>query len=82
MLSPRTTQVDRHIKLPLYIASGIPHVWLIDPEARLVEVFAPSEGRPKLIASAAEAETLALPPFGIEMAIERFWLPPLETPSQ
>lgn len=81
VLSPTTMQVDRHKKLPLYIAAGIAHVWLVDPDARLIEVFTPSEGAPKLVASAAEAEVVALPPFGLEMAIERFWLPRTEAPT-
>ena len=75
IVSPSTAQVDRHHKLPLYVASGVAHVWLVDPEARLVEVYAASDGKPLLVASLAEAEIAVLPPFGIEIAVERLWLP-------
>lgn len=81
VLSPSTAQVDRGAKLPLYIASGVEHVWLVDPEARLVEVFTSSEGRPVLVASATEAAVATLPPFGLEIAVERLWLPPAEPPA-
>lgn len=41
-----------------------------------------ADGVPKLIASAAEVEVVTLPPFGLEMAIERFWLPRPEAPQK
>jgi Uma2 family endonuclease len=37
---------DRETKAPLYAASGVPEYWIIDVNARAVEVFdEPSEGR-------------------------------------
>lgn len=38
VLSKSTETVDRNKKLPLYAAHGVPHVWLIDPIARTLEV--------------------------------------------
>lgn len=37
--APRSTEsIDRHKKLPLYARHGVPHVWLIDPIAKTLEV--------------------------------------------
>ncbi|MDX2184988.1 MAG: Uma2 family endonuclease [Gemmatimonadaceae bacterium] len=35
--SPSTQATDRHRKRPAYLAAGIPEVWTIDLEARLIE---------------------------------------------
>jgi Uma2 family endonuclease len=39
ILSPSTTAYDRATKLPLYAEAGVPEVWLIDPQAKTVEVL-------------------------------------------
>lgn len=38
-LSPSTARLDRAEKLPIYAREGVGHVWLIDPAARLLEVY-------------------------------------------
>jgi Uma2 family endonuclease len=40
VLSPSTLRVDRVLKLPIYARDGVPHVWLVDPIAQTLEVFA------------------------------------------
>jgi Uma2 family endonuclease len=40
VLSRSTETVERTKKLPLYAAHGVPHVWLIDPIAKTLEVHA------------------------------------------
>jgi Uma2 family endonuclease len=39
VLSPSTMALDRAVKLPVYARAGVRHVWLVDPEARTLEVF-------------------------------------------
>ncbi len=39
VLSPSTKALDRKVKLPVYAREGVRHVWLMDPEARTLEVF-------------------------------------------
>jgi Uma2 family endonuclease len=63
VLSPSTGRVDRSTKFQLYARYGVPHYWIVDPDARLVETYrlaGPSyEPGPRL-----EGPTpAALPPF-------------------
>ncbi len=77
ILSPTTHRDDRHLKLPLYARAGVPFVWLVDPDAQLVEVFETVGGRPTRVGSAAGAEVATLPPFeDLAIALETLWLPP------
>jgi Uma2 family endonuclease len=39
VLSPSTKRLDRLEKLPVYAREGVRHVWLLDPVARVLEVF-------------------------------------------
>jgi len=75
VFSPSTTRIDRFQKLPLYARSGIPWVWLIDIDARAIEVYETVDGRPALTASATEDERVSLPPFNGEIDAAPFWLP-------
>jgi Uma2 family endonuclease len=45
VLSKSTEAVDRNKKLPLYAAHGVPHVWLIDPLAKTLEVHTLDDDR-------------------------------------
>jgi len=76
VLSPSTARVDLQKKLPGYAAAGVPHIWIVDPENRIVQVFTPVAGRPSLIATAADEETLRLPPFDLDVHPSTWWLAP------
>jgi Uma2 family endonuclease len=39
VLSPSTQRYDRATKLPLYAREGVRHLWLVDPIAKLLEVY-------------------------------------------
>lgn len=39
ILSPSTSAHDRATKIPLYAQTGVPEIWLIDPQAETVEVL-------------------------------------------
>jgi Uma2 family endonuclease len=75
IISPSTRQSDRQIKLPLYVTSGVGWVWLVDPEAKLVEVFESVAGRPTLAATGANDAAVMLPPFDFEFHLGTFWMP-------
>lgn len=76
VLSPTTARDDRRLKLPLYARARIAHVWLVDPEQRLVEVFETTDAKPTLVAGGAVDERVALPPFDdLPLELSRLWLP-------
>lgn len=39
ILSPSTARKDRKLKLPLYRELGVQHAWLVDPQARTLEIL-------------------------------------------
>jgi Uma2 family endonuclease len=39
ILSPGTRRIDRMKKMPIYARERVPHVWLVEPLDRTVEVF-------------------------------------------
>ena len=39
ILSPSTTQIDRRRKMTLYAKYGVTWYWIVDPDARVVEVY-------------------------------------------
>lgn len=43
-IADSSVQTDRRIKLPRYLAAGIPEVWLVDLPGRLLEVHRPGLG--------------------------------------
>lgn len=44
VISPGSIRLDRHIKFDLYERVGVAEYWLVDSKARLVEVYALSNG--------------------------------------
>jgi len=45
VLSPSTARYDRLIKRQRYQRSGVPTYWIVDPDARLVDVWHPEDDR-------------------------------------
>jgi hypothetical protein len=64
------------IKLPIYAGAGVAHAWIFDVEAGSIEVYAPLDGHPALIASARTGAAVALPPFGAVVDPEALLRPP------
>jgi Uma2 family endonuclease len=63
ILSPSTLRIDRSIKLQLYAHHGVPHYWIVDPDARTIEAYVLREGAFELVGRVAGANPAALPPF-------------------
>jgi len=59
VLSPSSARADRFTKRRLYQAVGVPAYWVVDPDARAVEVWAPSAMFP-----AVEQERVTWQPAG------------------
>ena len=63
VLSPSTAQMDRVDKLPIYAEHGVEHVWLVDPDAQTLEIFALHQGHWRLECAFKAAEEVCAPPF-------------------
>ena len=73
VLSPSTAADDVRIKLPNYILSGVPFVWVIEPIGHIVQVFGAQDGKPVLVTTASDEEAARLPPFDLEIDVRRLW---------
>ena len=63
ILSASTTLIDRSAKYQLYRRYGVPYYWIVDPEARTIEVYSLGMGEYQLITRAFGKESVSLPPF-------------------
>jgi Uma2 family endonuclease len=57
VLSPATQRTDRQEKAAEYARAGVREYWIVDPEARTIEVFVLREGRYRLLSKWDEGET-------------------------
>ncbi|MBM4367619.1 MAG: Uma2 family endonuclease [Deltaproteobacteria bacterium] len=73
ILSRSTQARDRAVKLPTYAAAGVKHVWIVDPAARSVEVYACTPQGALLIDSALDDARKVLAPFPHEIDLGSFW---------
>jgi Uma2 family endonuclease len=74
ILSPTTTVYDRTTKAQRYAALGIPHYWIVDPEARAIECFRRHEATYQLVASFGPGDTLTHPDFpGLRLDLAPLW---------
>ncbi len=63
ILSPSTARIDRAVKMPIYAREGVAHLWLVDPDARTLEVYRLEEGHWLLLATLQEQDPVQQPPF-------------------
>ena len=61
--SPATTQRDRLLKVPLYAARGVAHLWLIEPVDARVEAYKLVDSRWSWLGTWAEEREARIPPF-------------------
>ena len=75
ILSKRTARTDRTKKIPLYARERVPHVWIVDPRDRTIEVFR-LEGAGYVLAktSGGDDEPFTLEPFdAVPIPPAAFW---------
>jgi Uma2 family endonuclease len=63
ILSPSTATIDRVTKPHLYARYGVPHLWLVDPEAQALEALVLEPGGYSLAVRAVGATPVGPPPF-------------------
>jgi hypothetical protein len=75
ILCPSTARTDRALKMPLYARAGVPHLWLVDPDARTLEVYALQPDRHwLLLATLQESDPVGQPPFAaVEFSLASLW---------
>ena len=77
ILSPRTEQIDRARKMRIYAREQVQCVWLVEPNARRIEVYAHVSGILALAATHRGDETASIEPFeAVPLELNRLWLPP------
>jgi len=52
VVSPSSARGDRLTKRKLYQRQGVATYWIVDPDARLVEVWHPADHRPEIVTDA------------------------------
>lgn len=85
VLSPSTARVDRMKKMPIYAREKIGHVWLADPETRMVEVYRFTKGRYSLVGTYGGDAAIRAEPFAeVEIPAAYFWgsRPPSPPPEE
>jgi Uma2 family endonuclease len=78
VISPTTKRHDRLTKAAGYLRAGVPHYWLVDVEARLLEAWAAREGAWSRLGAWSDGDVVRIPPFdAVEIAVGKLF-PPLE----
>ena len=76
VLSPGTAALDRGAKLRLYARYGVPYYWIIDIDARTVEVYELTPGGYRLAAHVQGEAPVTLPPFErLALVPDSLWPP-------
>jgi Uma2 family endonuclease len=74
ILSPSTARVDRADKMRIYAEAGVPHLWLVDPDLRTLEVYVLEGDHWGLIATLKDDDPVRQPPFeAVEFPLDALW---------
>jgi Uma2 family endonuclease len=74
VLSTSTSRDDRVVKMPLYAREGVGHIWLIDPDQRILEAYVLQDGRWLLLGAHKDDEQVSLPPFeALALELSALW---------
>lgn len=74
ILSPSTREHDRTRKAARYATLGIPHFWLVDPDARRIECYRLEGDRYVLVTCGDGAASISHPDWpGLNIALAALW---------
>jgi len=80
--SPSTVHIDRVRKMNLYARERLRYLWLVDPLARVLEVYRLEEGRwVVVLTSGGDAKVRAEPFEDVELDLALWWPPLAESES-
>ncbi|HYB72774.1 MAG TPA: Uma2 family endonuclease, partial [Candidatus Sulfotelmatobacter sp.] len=75
VISPSTVTEDREYKKAVYARHGVAHYWLVDPDARTLEMYVLSGASYALAAEFAGSAAAASPLFpGLSIALAQLWV--------
>jgi Uma2 family endonuclease len=75
VVSPSTERIDRARKMGIYARVKVPHLWLINPLSRTVEVYLLEGAAWKLVATHEGDARVRIHPFeAIELDLSRWWI--------
>ena len=63
ILSPSTARIDRTLKMALYAREAVAYLWLVDPDARMLETYRLHEGHWLLLTTLKDDDEVCQPPF-------------------
>jgi Uma2 family endonuclease len=74
VFSPSSVRQDRGVKAQRYAALGVPHYWMVDPDARRVECYRAEGGAYALVVAADGETTLEHPDWpGLTVRLAEVW---------
>lgn len=73
VLSPGTARLDRVEKMPIYAASGVEYLWLVDPDRRTLEAYQRRQPGWLLLGTFADEDVVRVAPFDA-VGLELHWL--------
>jgi Uma2 family endonuclease len=74
ILSPSTERIDRGLKLRIYAREGVSHLWLLNPDARTLEVYRLQDGEWRVVAVHTGETPIRAEPFeAIELDLATLW---------
>lgn len=74
VLSPATERIDRTRKLRIYAREGVPHVWLLNPSLRTLEVLHLEGDRWVVVGTHDGDQIVRVEPFAeVAMELVRLW---------
>lgn len=77
IVSPSTARIDRGRKLRVYASAGVPHLWIVDPVLRSLEVYRLRDGALFHVDTFLDDAKVRIEPFeAIELELAGWW-PPL-----
>jgi Uma2 family endonuclease len=82
VISPSTEANDKGPKRRIYGLYGVPHLWHLDPVARLLEVFVLQDERWVLFETYQDGDEVKAPPFdAVSFALADLWPVPPAPPA-
>ena len=74
VLSPSTRRIDQNEKRTIYARDGVTHLWFVDPDPQILEVFELYKGRWLLRATLCGDASVSQPPFeAISFPLDALW---------